>query len=131
MCFFGGQKAYLSNNNTSEKELARLRKEQSKASRDEIFGGFTTGERAAYEARGRRIHALEAEIVESRNKESEVQTRAVKQRTEWNRQSEPDTPQSQARQPYRSRESNSSKAFSDSQKKLRTKKSNSDQSPEN
>jgi hypothetical protein len=58
---------------------------------------------------------------------------AAQQRRDWNKQSEPDTPQREARQPYRSREHDSSNAFTDSQKKSTTKKSkktDSDESPE-
>lgn len=123
-------KAYLSKNETSEKELTRLREEQRKVRRAEIFGGFTTGERAALEARNSRIHDLESETSESRKKESEEHIKAAKQRHEWNKQSETDTSQSAARQPYRSREQDSSKAFTDSQKKSKTKKTDSDESAE-
>ena len=47
---------------TAKDELIRLLQEQGKALRDEIFGGFTKDERAAFEARKSRIHILEAEI---------------------------------------------------------------------
>jgi hypothetical protein len=110
-----------------KEELARLLEQQSKARRDEVFGGLTHSERAAYEARRNRIHVLENEVLEARQIDSD----AANQRREWNKQSEADTPQNDARQPYRSREQDSSKAFADSQKKSSTEKTDSDKSPDN
>jgi|SRR5690349_899472 len=46
---------------TPQKELIRLRKEQGKARRDEVFGGFSPVERAAYDARNNRIQQLESQ----------------------------------------------------------------------
>lgn len=45
-----------------EAELNRLLKEQHKARQDEVFGGFSPAERAEYEEKADRIHALESEI---------------------------------------------------------------------
>jgi hypothetical protein len=45
-----------------EAELKRLLKEQHKARQDEVFGGFSPAERAEYEGKADRIHALESEI---------------------------------------------------------------------
>ena len=111
--------------------IKHLLDEQRKARRDEVFGGFTAGERRAYEARRSRIHDLTEEILEVRRKEAEANLTAAKQRHDWNEQAQTDTSQNEARQPYRSRESDSSRAFTDSQKRSRTKKKNPDQSPDN
>ncbi|MGA9799715.1 MAG: hypothetical protein WBQ68_11950 [Terriglobales bacterium] len=103
---------------TLEQERARLLEQQSKARRDEVFGGFTQSERAAYDARSNSIHELEKTILEARQREAA----AADQRREWNKQSEVDTPQGDARQPYRTRERESSKAFNDFEKKSAAKK---------
>jgi hypothetical protein len=46
----------------SESELNRLRTEQNKSRRDEVFGGFSQAELAQYEAKRERIHTLEIEV---------------------------------------------------------------------
>jgi DNA replication initiation complex subunit (GINS family) len=112
----------MSNCKTAEEELARLVEQQRKARHEEVFGGFTQSERAAYDTLSNRIHDLENEVLVARQMYSD----AANQRDDWNKQSETDTPQSKARQPYRSREHNSSEAFTDSQKKSTT---DSDESP--
>jgi hypothetical protein len=45
-------------------ELERLRKQQAKARADEVFGGFTTAERAVYDRRQFRIRKLEHDLSE-------------------------------------------------------------------
>lgn len=40
-------------------ELIRLRKEQNKARRDEVFGGLSPAELAEYDGKAERIHELE------------------------------------------------------------------------
>jgi hypothetical protein len=45
-----------------QSELQRLRKDQSKARQDEVFGGLSLAERAEYNAKAERIHELESEI---------------------------------------------------------------------
>jgi hypothetical protein len=47
-----------------EDELIRLRKEQSKMRQDEVFGGLSSEEQAAYDSRENRIHELERDIPE-------------------------------------------------------------------
>jgi hypothetical protein len=42
-----------------ESELTRLRKEQNKARRDEVFGGMSPVELAEYNGKAERIHELE------------------------------------------------------------------------
>jgi hypothetical protein len=44
-----------------EAELKRLRKEQSKARQDEVFGGWSRAERAEYIRKEERIHELESD----------------------------------------------------------------------
>ena len=45
-----------------EFELKRLRAEQGKTRRDEVFGGLSPAERAAYNRTTKRIHELEIEL---------------------------------------------------------------------
>jgi hypothetical protein len=49
---------------TPEDELIRLRREQSKMRQDEVFGGLSPEERAAYETKENRIHELERDLPE-------------------------------------------------------------------
>ncbi len=84
-------------------EWKRLREEQLKARRDEVFGGLTPAERMAYEVRRRRLQELQGELwLEAATAKS-----AAEQTRNWNREPETDTPQSASRQPYRSREMHS------------------------
>jgi hypothetical protein len=46
-------------NETESAELARLRREQAKTRHDEVFGGLTPVERAAYDIKQERICELE------------------------------------------------------------------------
>jgi hypothetical protein len=48
--------------NEPQLELERLRKQQSKAREDEVFGGLNPDERLAYNLRQNRIRALEDEL---------------------------------------------------------------------
>jgi hypothetical protein len=43
-------------------ELDRLRKEQAQTRADEVFGGLSPKERAAYDVRQNRIHRLENDL---------------------------------------------------------------------
>jgi hypothetical protein len=49
---------------TLESELTRLRGEQSKTREDEVFGGLSLAERAAYNTKDHRIHELESKLSE-------------------------------------------------------------------
>jgi hypothetical protein len=51
-------------NTLPEDELIRLRKEQSKMRQDEVFGGLSSEEQAAYDCRENRIHELERDMPE-------------------------------------------------------------------
>ena len=98
-----------------QSELAQLLEKQNKARRDEVFGGLSPAERVEYNARAERIHVLEKGI----------QASSAKLRRQWNKTPGTDTPRSEAHQPYRSREKESTNAFTDS---LRTKwKNDSDE----
>jgi len=44
---------------SEETEIKRLRREQAKVRRDEVFGGLSPDERAAYEIRERRLRELQ------------------------------------------------------------------------
>jgi hypothetical protein len=46
----------------SQSELIRLRKDQTKARQDEVFGGLSPAERAEFNGKAERIHKLESEI---------------------------------------------------------------------
>ena len=61
-------------------ELTTLLEEQSEARRDEVFGGFTQSERAAFDARNKRIFDLESKVLEARQIDSDSASR----RREWN-----------------------------------------------
>ena len=45
-----------------QRELERLRKQQAKTRADEVFGGLSPQERAAYDLRQDRIHELEHDL---------------------------------------------------------------------
>ena len=51
-------------NETPSSELIRLLKEQRKTQQDEVFGGLSPAERAAYDIRQDRIHDLERDVPE-------------------------------------------------------------------
>jgi hypothetical protein len=97
-----------------EAELKRLLKEQHKARQDEVFGGFSPAERAEYEEKADRIHALESEIQPSAA--SKKSSAKAEQERQWNKEPETDTPQAEAHQSYRSREKGSTDSSSDSRK---------------
>jgi hypothetical protein len=100
-----------------EAELERLLKEQHKAQRDEVFGGFSPTERAEYEERAARIRELESEIQASAVSKKKTSLSAkAEQARQWNKEPETDTPQAEAHQPYRSREKGSTDSFSDSRR---------------
>ena len=99
-----------------EGELKRLLNEQRKARQDEVFGGFSPTERAEYEEKADRIHALESEMQSSAvSKKSSLSAKAEQER-QWNKEPETDTPQAETHQPYRSREKGSTDSSSDSRR---------------
>ena len=51
-------------NESHQTELLRLRNEQAKTRRDELFGGLSPAERTAYDRKQRRIDELEDQISE-------------------------------------------------------------------
>jgi hypothetical protein len=81
-----------------ESELEQLRKKQRIMRQNEIFGGLTKAERAEYNARARRIGELELEL--------SINAAKAERERQWNGKSETDTPQIEARQSYRDRETN-------------------------
>jgi hypothetical protein len=72
------------------------------------FTGLSPIERAAYNRKTDRIHSIETEIQASAVAEEKSQSSKSEQRGHWNENAETDTPQSEAHQPYRSREKESS-----------------------
>jgi|HubBroStandDraft_4_1064222.scaffolds.fasta_scaffold43979_4 hypothetical protein len=81
-------------------ELTRLHNKQNNARQDEVFGGFSDAEQTEYDENAERIHELERE----RQGEATSDDRVQFARRQWNKDSETDTPQSEAHQPYRSRD---------------------------
>ena len=47
---------------TRESELIRLRREQCRTRKDEVFGGLSSAERDAYEKNETRIHELDRDL---------------------------------------------------------------------
>ena len=97
---------------TLSAELARLRDQQFSARQNEVYGGLSKVEQADYDARAKRIYELTKQV-EAIASSSRAQ---AEQRREWNKSSETDTPQIDARQSYRSRERDSTTAYVDSVK---------------
>ena len=85
-------------------ELSRLRKEQSKARQNEVFGGLSPAERADYNRNAKRIDELEIDLRASAAANNSKSGTKAEQKSQWTKESETDTPQSEAHQPYRSRE---------------------------
>jgi hypothetical protein len=97
---------------TPQSEVIRLRKAQILARQHEVYGGFSPAERLEYDERAKRIKELDAQL-----EAIAVAGKAgAEQRRNWNKSSETDTPQGEARQPYRSREKDSTTRFVDSLK---------------
>jgi hypothetical protein len=90
-----------------ESELKQLRKEQNKARQDEGFGGLSRAERAEYNRKEERIHQLERQIQASVVATTNLDSAKAEQRRQSNKASETDTPQGEAHQPYRNRETDS------------------------
>jgi hypothetical protein len=100
-----------------QSELTRLLREQEKTRRDEVFGGLTPAERAEYKRKAERIQKLESEIQASAVAENSSQVAKAEQKRQWNKESETDTPQGEAHQPYRSREKDSMGSSTDSNRR--------------
>jgi hypothetical protein len=105
-------------------ELIRLRKAQRKAEQDEIYGGFSKVERAEYDDRGKRIRQLDRQL---RTTATPAENAASDQKREWNKRSETDKHQGEGRQPYRTREQDSTDTFTDALKTARPKDDNPDE----
>jgi hypothetical protein len=97
---------------TPQSELTRLRKAQVLAQEREIYGGFSPAERIEYDNRAKRINELDAQV----RALAIADDAASERRRDWNKLSETDTPLSGARQPYRSREKDSTTAYTESLK---------------
>jgi len=93
---------------TPVEELARLKQEQDKARSNRVFLGWSALESQQYDARAKRIGELILSTAATNIGDE-------RQQNAWAQTSETDTPQEHARQPYSSREENSSQAYSDSQ----------------
>ena len=110
-----------------ESELARLRKEQDKTRLDEVFGGLSPAERAEYNRKAERIHVLESTIQARALANKSSQAARTNQRRQWKEESETDTPQAAAHQPYRSREKDSANASRHSTEKRGKAKNEADE----
>lgn len=106
----------------ADSEWKRLRKEQEKTRRDEVFGGLTAVERAEYDRKSDRIRELESEIQASAVAAKSSGFAKAEQRVQWNKEPETDTRQAEAHQPYRSREKDSTGSSADSRKQRRKAK---------
>jgi hypothetical protein len=82
------------------------------SARRNLWSDSPRAERAEYDARANRIHEVETEL-ETKPAERTI---AEQQRRQWHKESDTDTPQDVARQPYRSREKDSGDAFTNSLK---------------
>jgi hypothetical protein len=100
----------------AEFELKRLRAEQAKTRQDEVFGGLSPAERAGYDAKTKRINELEIALAAIASAKNSRHYAKANQRAQWNEEAVTDTPQSEAHQPYGSRETDSSTRFKDSTK---------------
>jgi hypothetical protein len=97
-------------------ELAQLLKQQRQARQDEVYGGFSKSERVEYDSRAARIRELDTQLLTM----TSADEAAAEPRREWNKKWEADTSQTEVRQPYRTREKDSTNAFTDSLKTGRT-----------
>jgi hypothetical protein len=52
-----------------ESELKRLRKEQNRARHDEVFGGLSPAEQAAYDGKAARIRQLESDFMAEQSRQ--------------------------------------------------------------
>ena len=95
-----------------QSEVTRLRKAQILARQQEVYGGFSPAERAEYDERAKRIKELDAHLQASATADKAI----AEQRHEWNKRPETDTPLSEARQPYRCREKDSTTTLTESSK---------------
>jgi hypothetical protein len=105
-----------------ESELKRLRAEQNKSRQNEVFGGFSPAERIEYEVKSERIHTLEIEILAGAGAEQNARSAKAEQQFQWNKESETDTPQAEAHQPYRSREEDATRATDSKRQQRKPKK---------
>jgi hypothetical protein len=92
---------------TLESELARLKKEQRKTRENEVFVGLSIKERAVYNEKSARIDELKTEIQAIAFGEVKAPSSKSEQHRHWNKNTETDTHQSEAHQPYGSREKES------------------------
>jgi hypothetical protein len=65
-------------------ELIRLRKEQNKARHDEVFGGLSPAERAAYNRKSGRIHELQIDFQVSAFTKKSLWSAKSEQSRQWN-----------------------------------------------
>lgn len=110
-----------------ESELTRLRVEQEKTRRDEVFGGLSPAERTEYEKKADRIRTLESQIQASAVAKKSSQNATATRRRQCKIKSETDSPQGEVRQPYGSREKGSTDASRDSTKRRGKRKNEPDE----
>jgi hypothetical protein len=93
---------------TLESELKRLKQDQRKMREDEVFLGLTPAERAVFNEKLARISSLEIKIQTMASAEEKARSFKAEQRGRWNQSAETDASQTEARQSYRNRETESS-----------------------
>jgi hypothetical protein len=99
---------------TPECELSRLRKEQSDNRVEEVFGGFSRTERAAYDRKEERIRELESEVQASAVAKKHSQSAKAEKRLGWIKPSETDSPQSEPHGRYATKRPTVAKRFRNS-----------------
>src|SRR5580692_11663956 len=109
----GSAEGAVMENESPSTELERLRERRLVIRRNEVYGGLSKAERAEYEAVARRIDAL-IKAIALFDRAQAAETRVESPET--------DTPQNGARQPYRSREKDSTTAFVGAVKKEAVKR---------
>jgi len=113
-----------------EFELQRLRAELNKIRQDEVFGGLSAVQLAEYNRKSDRVYDLEFELhVIAFARKSLVVAKEEPER-QWDKDPETDTPQAEARQPYRSREKDSTDSSTDSRRQGEPKKAPEDKGGE-
>ena len=66
-----------------QSDLTRLRKEQTKARHDEVFGGLSPAELEEYNGKAERIHELQSDFQASALTRKSLQSAKAKQSRQW------------------------------------------------
>ena len=113
-----------------EFELQRLRAELNKIRQDEVFGGLSAVQLAEYNRKSDRVYDLEFELHVIAFARKSLVTAKEEPERPWDKDPETDTPQAAPRQPYRSREKDSTDSSTDSSRQAEPKKAPEDKGGE-